>query len=59
MLNEHPEWWIRAHAVNMSIHHPGYLTAKMAWEDPLMATIKSRADLSGDECMDGCGVLPH
>jgi len=63
MLKEHPEWWIRATALNMSIHNPQYLKAKMAWPDPLMATIKSRVDLSYDNrCMDSCGGLstePH
>ena len=59
MIIEHPEWWIRAHAVNMSIYNPDYLDAKMAWDDTLMATIKSRVELTGDMCMTDCGTVPQ
>jgi len=58
MLKEHPEWWIRASAVNMSARNASHFTAKMAWEDRLMSSIRSRVD-TDKICMDGCGPLPE
>jgi len=43
----------------MSIYNPDYLDAKMAWDDTLMATIKSRVELTGDMCMTDCGTVPQ
>jgi len=53
MLKKHPERWIRASAVNMSAHNQDLLKVKMAWDDKLMDSIKSRVDT----CMDGCGAI--
>lgn len=58
-IKEHPPYWIRAYAVNMSYYHPDYIDAGIGSEDShYLSAIKSRLNLNeSDFCFDDCGLL--